>query len=101
MQSLPLMPGPDLQSPDQSRGAWNGSTPGAVGLPSGVSGASSVTAMPMFSYDAPQVVSYVALLRRMSPGLTWTPQRGSPCTSIEKSHDVGGPPSLLWSVWSQ
>ena len=53
------------------------------------------------SYDAMSLVSYVALLRRMSPGLTWTPQRGSPWTSIEKSHDVGGPPSLLWSVWFQ
>src|SRR5687768_10378428 len=92
---------PDLQSIESSRSAWNGLTPGAVGLPSGVSGASSATEIPMFSYDAASLVSYVALERILSPGLRRTPQYGRPTTSIEKSHDVGGPPGLVFSLWSQ
>src|SRR5205085_3812937 len=95
-QSLALDHGPSERSHVDS----NGSTAGADGFPS-ASGASSATAMPMFSYDAPIVVSYVALERRMSPGLTCTPQRGSPWTSIEKSHEVGGPPSWPGSVRDQ
>src|SRR5436305_14338856 len=99
-QSLPSA-GPVVQLGDSSRGAWNGSTPGAVGLPSGVSGASSVTAMPMSSYEESDLVSYSALLRSTSPGFTRTPQRGRPRTPIEKSHELRGPPSLLGSFQSQ
>src|SRR2546425_105778 len=82
---------PDVHPMELSVFTWNGSTPGACGDPSALSGTNRATAMPMSSYVDWFVVSYVALLRRMSPGLTWTPQYGSPITLIEKSQDVGGP----------
>src|SRR5918992_4821062 len=83
---------PDGHSSRLSFFALKGLSPGACGVPASLLGTRSVTAMPMFSYVDWILLSYVALLRRMSPGFTCTPQVGRPVTFMEKSHDVGGPP---------